>query len=219
MRPSRSLTRTPSSFAPFSGTLRPPPSFLLSLTTAPQNDLHWSARSCTTSQFSQLTPRAGQYEDVKGINDALLKHNEKHDLDVHIHVDAASGGFVAPFVNPDLVRWLGRIQWKAKLTTVLTRRFGTSASLSSVSWRAFVVVAKIAELVSQAPSMPRVTSTGSPVRSLVSPISRPPSSRLTADAGVGWAVWRHKAFLPDEILFTVNCASTLLPRGIPADPW
>jgi glutamate/tyrosine decarboxylase-like PLP-dependent enzyme len=23
-------------------------------------------------------------------------------------------------------------------------------------------------------------------------------------AGVGWAVWRNKSFLPDEILFTVN---------------
>jgi glutamate decarboxylase len=25
-----------------------------------------------------------------------------------------------------------------------------------------------------------------------------------AYAGVGWALWRSKAFLPDEILFTVN---------------
>jgi glutamate decarboxylase len=23
-------------------------------------------------------------------------------------------------------------------------------------------------------------------------------------AGVGWAIWRNKSFLPDEILFTVN---------------
>lgn len=41
----------------------------------------------------------GQYEDVKAINDALVERG----LDTAIHVDAASGGFVAPFVNPKLV--------------------------------------------------------------------------------------------------------------------
>ncbi|KAJ5937036.1 hypothetical protein N7466_003486 [Penicillium verhagenii] len=45
------------------------------------------------------TTYTGQYEDVKGINDALVEKG----LDTPIHVDAASGGFVAPFVNPDLV--------------------------------------------------------------------------------------------------------------------
>lgn len=32
------------------------------------------------------------------MNDLL----EERNIDVYIHVDAASGGFVAPFVNPDL---------------------------------------------------------------------------------------------------------------------
>jgi len=41
----------------------------------------------------------GEYEDVKAMNDLL----EERKLDCNIHVDAASGGFVAPFVNPDLV--------------------------------------------------------------------------------------------------------------------
>lgn len=45
------------------------------------------------------TTYTGQYEDIKEIND-LLDENE---MDVPIHVDAASGGFVAPFVKPDLV--------------------------------------------------------------------------------------------------------------------
>ncbi|KAJ6088241.1 hypothetical protein N7486_009502 [Penicillium sp. IBT 16267x] len=45
------------------------------------------------------TTYTGQYEDVKGINDALVEQG----LCTPIHVDAASGGFVAPFVNPDLV--------------------------------------------------------------------------------------------------------------------
>lgn len=45
------------------------------------------------------TTYTGEYEDIKEINDLL----EENDMDVPIHVDAASGGFVAPFVNPDLV--------------------------------------------------------------------------------------------------------------------
>ncbi|KAJ5579513.1 uncharacterized protein N7459_005498 [Penicillium hispanicum] len=45
------------------------------------------------------TTYTGQYEDVKAINDLLVRKG----LDTPIHVDAASGGFVAPFVNPDLV--------------------------------------------------------------------------------------------------------------------
>ena len=37
------------------------------------------------------------------MNDLLLEKNKKEGLDIHIHVDGASGGFVAPFINPDLV--------------------------------------------------------------------------------------------------------------------
>lgn len=43
-----------------------------------------------------------EYEDIVALNDLLEKKNKEQDLDVHIHVDAASGGFVAPFVKPDL---------------------------------------------------------------------------------------------------------------------
>ena len=44
------------------------------------------------------TTYTGEYEDVKAINDLLIKKK----IDCPIHVDAASGGFVAPFVAPDL---------------------------------------------------------------------------------------------------------------------
>lgn len=46
------------------------------------------------------TTYTGEYEDVKAINDLLVKNK----IDCPIHVDAASGGFVAPFVVPDL-KW------------------------------------------------------------------------------------------------------------------
>jgi len=45
----------------------------------------------------------GAYEDTKAIDDLLEKKNKAEGLDIHIHVDAASGGFVAPFASPQLV--------------------------------------------------------------------------------------------------------------------
>ena len=46
----------------------------------------------------------GSYEPVAQINSALDKLQKKTGLDIPIHVDGASGGFVAPFIQPDL-RW------------------------------------------------------------------------------------------------------------------
>jgi glutamate decarboxylase len=42
------------------------------------------------------------YEPVKAISDALDKLQKDTGLDIPIHVDGASGGFLAPFVEPDL---------------------------------------------------------------------------------------------------------------------
>src|SRR3954464_5891365 len=44
----------------------------------------------------------GSYEPVKEINDALDKFQEDTGLDIPIHVDGASGGFVAPFIDTEL---------------------------------------------------------------------------------------------------------------------
>jgi len=44
-----------------------------------------------------------QYEPVKEISDALDNLQERTGLNVPIHVDGASGGFLAPFIDPDLV--------------------------------------------------------------------------------------------------------------------
>lgn len=43
----------------------------------------------------------GAFEDVKGMNTLLDDLHTRTGLDVPIHVDAASGGFVAPFAYPD----------------------------------------------------------------------------------------------------------------------
>jgi glutamate decarboxylase len=45
----------------------------------------------------------GSYEPVKEISDALDELQAVRGLDVPVHVDGASGGFVAPFIQPGLV--------------------------------------------------------------------------------------------------------------------
>ena len=48
------------------------------------------------------TTFTGEYEPIQEIHDAVVTHNEATGLEVPLHVDAASGGFVAPFLQPDL---------------------------------------------------------------------------------------------------------------------
>ena len=45
----------------------------------------------------------GQYEPVKAVSDALDALQKTQGLDIPIHVDGASGGFLAPFIDPELV--------------------------------------------------------------------------------------------------------------------
>lgn len=53
----------------------------------------------------------GQYEPVKAVSDALDKLQKETGLDIPIHVDGASGGFLAPFCAPD-------IEWDFRLPRV-----------------------------------------------------------------------------------------------------
>lgn len=45
----------------------------------------------------------GQFEPVQEVSDALDKLEKETELNIPIHVDGASGGFLAPFLQPDLV--------------------------------------------------------------------------------------------------------------------
>ncbi len=47
------------------------------------------------------TTFTGHMDDIVGINALLLDVREKRDLDIPLHVDAASGGFVWPFLYPE----------------------------------------------------------------------------------------------------------------------
>ena len=53
----------------------------------------------------------GHYENVRALSDALDRLQERTGLDIPIHVDGASGGFVAPFLQPEL-------QWDFRLPRV-----------------------------------------------------------------------------------------------------
>ena len=90
----------------------------------------------------------GSYEPVAAIAAALDELAAGGGPDVPLHVDAASGGMIAPFLDPDLV-------WDFRL--------------------------------------PRVASinTSGHKYGLVYP-------------GVGWALWRSPAELPEELVFRVN---------------
>lgn len=51
----------------------------------------------------------GEYEDVEKLDKLVTKLNKDKGFSVGIHVDGASGGFVAPFVQPDL-KWDFRLK-------------------------------------------------------------------------------------------------------------
>ena len=94
----------------------------------------------------------GGYEPVAEISAAL---DQLTDLDIGIHVDAASGGFVAPFLQPDL-------DWDFRVSRV------RSINASGHKY------------------------------GLVYP-------------GVGWAIWRDTAALPEDLVFRVNYLGGEMP--------
>lgn len=68
------------------------------------------------------TTFTGQYEPIEAIDAALDKLNAETGWQVPLHVDAASGGFVAPFLQPDL-KWDFRLKW-VKSINVSGHKYG-----------------------------------------------------------------------------------------------
>lgn len=64
----------------------------------------------------------GFNEDVKAINSALEELNSKTGWNISIHVDAATGGFILPFTQPDYV-WDFRLKWVYSIS-VSGHKFG-----------------------------------------------------------------------------------------------
>jgi glutamate decarboxylase len=90
----------------------------------------------------------GEYEPVKAIHDALVTLNAERGWQVPLHVDAAGGGFVAPFLQPEL-------EWDFRLPNV------TSINVSGHKY------------------------------GLTYP-------------GIGFALWRDREDLPEDLIFHVN---------------
>lgn len=76
----------------------------------------------------------GHYEPVKEMSDLLDEYEKKTGVSVPIHVDGASGGFIAPFVHPKLL-------WDFKLPRVVSintsgHKFGLSyVGVGWIVWR------------------------------------------------------------------------------------
>jgi glutamate decarboxylase len=97
----------------------------------------------------------GSYEPVKEIAAALDQLEQDTGLNVPLHVDGASGGFVAPFVQPEL-------EWDFRI-----------------------------------PRVQSINASGHKY-GLVYP-------------GVGWAIWRNKEALPEDLIFNVNYLGGNMP--------
>jgi glutamate decarboxylase len=80
------------------------------------------------------TTYTGELEPIEEICAALDKLEKKKGLDIPVHVDAASGGFVVPFLNPDL-------KWDFRLPRVVSinvsgHKYGlTYPGMGFVVWR------------------------------------------------------------------------------------
>lgn len=82
----------------------------------------------------------GHYEPVEEISDILDAYQEKTGVDIPIHVDAASGGFVAPFTHAGAGNH-GRTKWNFELPRVKSintsgHKFGlVYAGVGWIVWR------------------------------------------------------------------------------------
>lgn len=80
------------------------------------------------------TTYTGEFEPIKEIHDRVVEYNDETGLDVPVHVDAASGGFVAPFLHPEL-EWDFRLP-QVKSINVSGHKYGlTYPGVGFVVWR------------------------------------------------------------------------------------
>ena len=58
----------------------------------------------------------GMNDDIEALNNALETYNSITGYDIPIHVDAASGGFILPFIDPNK-KWDFRLEWVHSIST------------------------------------------------------------------------------------------------------
>ena len=80
------------------------------------------------------TTYTGEFEPIGEIHDRVVAYNTANGTDIPIHVDAASGGFVAPFLHPQL-EWDFRLP-QVKSINVSGHKYGlTYPGIGFVVWR------------------------------------------------------------------------------------
>ena len=80
------------------------------------------------------TTYTGEFEPIEEIHDSLVAYNDEHGFDIALHIDAASGGFVAPFLHPDL-KWDFRLP-QVKSINVSGHKYGlVYPGIGFVVWR------------------------------------------------------------------------------------
>ena len=87
------------------------------------------------------TTFTGHADDIVGINDLLLGLKAERELDVPLHVDAASGGFVWPFLYPDS-KWDFRLE-QVRSINVSGHKFGLV--YPGIGWLVFREESDLAE--------------------------------------------------------------------------
>jgi glutamate decarboxylase len=87
------------------------------------------------------TTFTGHADDIDGINDFLVRLRDEKGLDVPLHVDAASGGFVWPFLYPDTA-WDFRLE-QVRSINVSGHKFGLV--YPGIGWLVFREKADLAE--------------------------------------------------------------------------
>ena len=87
------------------------------------------------------TTFTGHADDVVGINELLLRKKEKEGLDIPLHIDGASGGFVWPFLYPNS-KWDFRLE-QVRSINVSGHKFGMV--FPGIGWLIFRESADLAE--------------------------------------------------------------------------
>ena len=87
------------------------------------------------------TTFTGHADDVVGINDMLVTLKQEKGLDVPLHIDGASGGFVWPFLYPD-AKWDFRLE-QVRSINVSGHKFGMV--FPGIGWLIFREKADLAE--------------------------------------------------------------------------
>jgi glutamate decarboxylase len=87
------------------------------------------------------TTFTGHKDDIVGINDLLVRVKQERGLDIPLHVDAASGGFVWPFLYPDS-EWDFRLE-RVRSINVSGHKFGLV--FPGVGWLIFREESDLAE--------------------------------------------------------------------------